>query len=69
MSDTLTPGIIGEGGNWVTSSAPINRMRKEGWKMLVAPHCQAHFQGLSVLNLLGSRIFNSGKGGYRQTLC
>lgn len=65
MSDTLKPGTFGEGGNWETSSAPKNRMRKASWKMSVALPCQAHFQGLSILSLLGSRIFSSGKPGYR----
>lgn len=30
--------------------------------MSVAFPCQAHFQGLSVLSLLGSRIFSLGNG-------
>lgn len=52
-----------EGGNCAVASAPRNRMRKASWKMWVALPCQAHVQGLSALNLLGSRIFSSGKEG------
>lgn len=44
---------------------PPKTGRKASWKMSVALPCQAHFQGLSVLSLLGSSIFSSGKPGYR----